>query len=161
QFLDVALVHDRLELLDHQGAAGRRGAGGDHVVADLAVLVVGPVAEPHRDPVEVVPQHADAVAGPAAAGQERPLAGDDVGLDQVVVDVGALRPVGVHRVGADLGGDAQNAARDGLHVPLVLGVDAVPVVAVGGVPAVAVDQAAVDLAPGRLLPPADAVAHVV
>ena len=63
----VSLVDRAAELVDLQSAAD------DQVVADLAILVLGRrVADLHVDAVEIVLQHADVAAGPAAADQEGP-----------------------------------------------------------------------------------------
>src|SRR5207302_2827898 len=82
----------------------------------------------------------------------------DVVFDEVVVDVRARGAVGVQRVAIAAGHDA---IRDRLDAGLVLGVDRVPVTAVGAGPAVVVDNAAVQLAVGGRAPEADSLAVVV
>jgi len=117
----------------------------NYVVAQLAVFVVWRViANSHAYIIKVVPEYPDVMARPSAADQERPNVVADVVFDEVVVYIRTLGTIGMHGISAVVS-TAHYAVGDYFDAFVILGVDTVPMTAVGAEPAVIIDYTPVYL----------------
>ena len=131
----------------------------DHVAAHFTIFVFGRrVTELHVDVVEPIAQDRDATTRPATTDQKTAGIVADVAFDDVVVHEGSRRTVSVHGIAMTAGHDAIGNRFDTLFV---LRVDGVAMTPIWRVPAVVVNNAAVQFAVGRTALKTDTLGVIV